>query len=135
MKVVIDTNCLIASIPQSSNHYWLYHSFINQEFEWIVSNEIINEYEEKLTDFYSISLAKNVLKLLAAAPNVIQVEAAFKWQLIENDPDDNKFVDISFASSADFLVSNDSDFNILKNIKFPKIKVLKLEEFKKIMKK
>ncbi|WP_394334326.1 hypothetical protein [Spirosoma aerolatum] len=30
--------------------------------------------------------------------------------MIENDPDDNKFADIAFASGADYLVSNDSDF-------------------------
>ncbi len=106
---------------------------MNFDFEWIVSNEIIKEYEEKLTDFYAPSLAINVLKLLSSAPNVTHCEAYFKWNLITHDPDDNKFVDISFASSADYLVSNDSDFNILKEIQFPSIKVIKIDIFKEIM--
>ena len=118
MKVVIDTNCLIAAILRSSKHYWLYHAFIKREFEWVVSNEIIKEYEEKLGDFYSPSLAINVLKLLAAAPHVRHCEAFYKWNLIKNDPDDDKFVDVAFASSADYLVSNDGDFKVLKRLNF-----------------
>jgi uncharacterized protein len=133
MRVVIDTNCLIASIPRSGKHYWLYHAFMNFEFEWVVSNEIIKEYEEKLSEFYAPSLAKNVLKLLSSAPHVIHCEAHYKWNLITNDPDDNKFADVAFASMADYLVSNDGDFKVLKNIKFPRINVISIETFKEMM--
>jgi uncharacterized protein len=113
MRVVIDTNCLIASIPRSGVHYWLYSAFTDRDFEWIVSQEILTEYEEKLGDFYSPSLAQNVSKLLAVAPHVIHIEASFKWLLIKNDPDDNKFADVAFSAGADYLVSNDSDFNVI----------------------
>ncbi len=133
MRVVIDTNCLIASIPRSGEHYWLYRAFAAREFEWIVSQEIITEYEEKLSDFYAPSLAQNVLKLLAVAPHVIHVEANFKWLMIEKDPDDNKFADVSFASGADYLVTNDNHFNVLKEREYPKIKVVRLEEFKQLL--
>ncbi|MBO0932347.1 putative toxin-antitoxin system toxin component, PIN family [Fibrella aquatilis] len=133
MRVVIDTNCLIAAIPRLGVHYWLYSAFINRDFEWVVSQEILTEYEEKLSDFYSPSLAQNVLKLLAAAPNVIHVEASFKWLLIKNDPDDNKFADVAFAAGADYLVNNDGDFNVLKSCEYPKINVIRLEVFKQIL--
>ena len=53
MRVVIDTNCLIASIPRHNPEYWLYKAFRNKAFDWVVSNEILFEYEEKLSDFYS----------------------------------------------------------------------------------
>lgn len=53
MIAVIDTNCLLASIPPQSKHYWLYLAFKEQRFEWLISNEIMAEYEEKLTDIYS----------------------------------------------------------------------------------
>jgi len=81
MRVV--TNCLIASIPRLGEHYWLFRAFIAREFEWIVSQEIITEYEEKLSEFYAPSMAQNVLKLLAAAPHVVHIEASFKWLMIE----------------------------------------------------
>ena len=34
---------------------------------------------------------------------------------------------------ADYIVTNDKHFNILKNIDFPKIKVIGIETFKKII--
>ena len=54
-------------------------------------------------------------------------------QAITADPDDNKFVDCAFASNATFIVSEDSHFDILKDISFPRLLVLKLKEFLKIL--
>ena len=53
MKVVIDTNCLLASIPPKNPEYWLSLSFRRKDFDWVISNEILLEYEEIITDFYS----------------------------------------------------------------------------------
>lgn len=54
-------------------------------------------------------------------------------ELIPNDPDDNKFVDTAFACNAHFIVTNDRHFNVLKNIEFPKITVIKVEEFVELL--
>ena len=32
MKIVIDTNCLIASIPRQNPEYWLYEAFRAEKF-------------------------------------------------------------------------------------------------------
>jgi uncharacterized protein len=133
MKVVIDTNCLLSSIPPKSVHYWLYRAFENEVFEWIVSNEILTEYEEKISDRYSDLTAELVLSILSSAPNTTFSEPYYKWQLIEQDSDDNKFADLAISSNADYLVTNDKDFNILKELDFPKVKVVSLIEFKEII--
>ena len=133
MRVVIDTNCLLVSIPPNSQYYWLYESFEKGSFDWLVSNETITEYEEKLSEFYSVKTANLVLAILMVAPNTIFTEPYFKWQLIQYDPDDNKFVDLSIAGNADYLVTNDRDFNTLKQLDFPKVEVVTLEEFKQIV--
>lgn len=70
MRVVIDTNCLIASIPPNSDGFWLYLAFKDLKFTWIVSNEILTEYEEKLSEFYSPKTADRVLKILLRSQNV-----------------------------------------------------------------
>jgi len=57
----------------------------------------------------------------------------FKFNLIENDKDDNKFVDCYLISNADVLVSNDRHFNCLKDINFPKIKLINIDEFKRVI--
>ena len=86
-----------------------------------------------LSEFYSVKTANLVLAILMVAPNTIFTEPYFKWQLIQNDPDDNKFVDLSIAGNADYLVTNDRDFNMLKQLDFPKVEVVTLEEFKQIV--
>ncbi len=67
-------------------------------------------------------------------PNVFFVDPKFQWKLIELDPDDNKFVDCAVASSVDYIISNDRHFDILKEIPFPKVTVLKAEEFIELIK-
>jgi len=133
MRAVIDTNCLLASIPPQSSHYWLYLAFREERFDWLISNEIISEYEEKLAEIYSENTANIVLKILSVAPNVIFSEPYFKWNLVEKDPDDNKFADLAIAGNVDFLVTNDKHFNDLKKLEFPKLNIVRLEEFKTIV--
>jgi putative PIN family toxin of toxin-antitoxin system len=133
MIAVIDTNCLLASIPPQSSHYWLYLAFKEQRFEWLISNEIMAEYEEKLAGKYSEKTANLVLSILSVAPNVIFGEPYFKWNLVDKDPDDNKFADLTIAGNADYLVTNDKHFNALKTIDFPKINIVTIDEFKRII--
>lgn len=88
IRAVIDTNCLRASIPPKSPFYQLYLDFRANKFEWFVSTEILLEYEEVLTRTYSSNTAQLVLHQLAVAPGVVFAEAAYRWQQVENDPDD-----------------------------------------------
>lgn len=133
LKVVIDTNCLRASIPPKSPFYQLYLDFKNQKYKWFVSTEILLEYEEIITSTYSEKTAKIILHQLVIAPNVEFSEPAFKWRLIENDLDDNKFADLAISVGADYLVTNDSDFNIFQSIDFPKLNVISIEKFLEIL--
>ena len=77
-------------------------------------------------------ISKTLMQIIENAPNVELITRYFKWHLIANDPDDNKFVDCAIASSANYLVSNDKHFNILNRIKFPKVTVLTIQEFERI---
>jgi len=129
LSVVIDTNCLRASIPPQSPFYDLYLGFKKLKFKWFVSTEILLEYEEVLTKTYSEKTSKLVLHQLVIAPNVEFSEPAFKWNLIYRDPDDNKFSDCAFAGNVHFLVTDDKHFNILKEIEFPRIEVIMANDF------
>jgi uncharacterized protein len=131
MKVVIDTNCLVASINRNRPEFWLYNAFIDETFEWYISNEILTEYIEIMTRLYSASTAKVVSEVLLLADNVILQEPFYKWQLIEADPDDNKFADLAIAVNVDNLVTNDKHLHILNNKDldlFP-VRTVTLKEF------
>lgn len=67
--------------------------------------------------------------------NVHKIVPYYFWRLIEHDIDDNKFVDCAVSAGADYLVSNDMHFDVLSSIDFPKIKVIKAEEFLNILQK
>jgi len=134
VKVVIDTNCLIPSIPRKNPEYWLYEAFSQLKFDWVISNEILLEYEEKLTEFYSERTASLVTNILLTAANVFQEEPFYKWNLITDDPDDNKFADLAIAANVNYLVTNDKHFNVLKDLPFPTVQVVTLDEFRLIMK-
>ncbi len=135
MRILIDTNILLAIVPKRSSERWLYEKLRNAEITLIISNEIIKEYEEKLAWFYSEYFAEIVLEELLNLPLTEQIEAFYKWLLIEEDPDDNKFVDIAIASNADYIITNDKHFRVLENIPFPKVRVLSLQEFKTLIEK
>lgn len=99
------------------------------KYDLFLSNEIISEYEEMIAKKFSLDLADAKLDFLQLLPNVQYVTTYFNWNLIEADPDDNKFVDAAVAGNADFLVSNDRHFRVLKQVDFPVVPVLRLEEF------
>jgi uncharacterized protein len=53
----------------------------------------------------------------------------YKWELISEDKDDNKFVDANIASNADYLVTNDRHFNVLKDIDLPFVNIINIDAF------
>ena len=65
------------------------------------------------------------------SPNVLRKDPYFRFHLIEQDPDDNKFVDCAIVAGADYIVSEDAHFRVLSTIPFPKVNVILLDDFLK----
>lgn len=53
MILVLDTNCLLQIIPKNAEHRWLFDLIKSEEIQLGITNEILAEYEEVLSDFYS----------------------------------------------------------------------------------
>ena len=73
------------------------------------------EYEEILGRKYSVTTANNFIAALQLLQTVHFTHVYFRWQLLR-DADDNKFADCAIAANADYIVTNDKDFNILNEI-------------------
>ena len=127
--VVIDTNCLLQIIARRSPYRPIWDAFLEGRYELCVSNEILDEYQEILGQQITPTIAENVVLLMLNQENVRLVDPHFRMQLIMADPDDNKFVDCAFAAGADYLVSEDSHFNILHHTPFPMLNLVTLDEF------
>ena len=133
IRVIIDTNVLRKTIKRTNPEFFIYEAFGSELFEWVVSTEILNEYEEKLIEFYSVRTANLVLEILCNDNNVIFAEPYYRWNIITEDPDNNKFSDLAIASGADCVVTYDKHFNIFKKTSFPKLKILKPSQFKVLL--
>lgn len=134
MRVVIDTNVLLVSISSRSSYHWLYKLILDNTFEIAFSSDILVEYEELISKHWNHDVAVAVIRSLLELPNAIATIAFYQLNLIKNDPDDNKFADCAFAANADYLVTEDKDFDVLKKISFPKINVVSLNDFRNILK-
>ena len=130
MKIVLDTNCLVVCLPVSSPYYCLWQAFRNKQITLCYVTDIINEYNEVLLRFYPQQFVNNVINELLLSFNVKKVNNYYKWNLITADLDDNKFVDCALNAGADYIVTNDKHFNILKDIDFPKINIIDIDTFK-----
>ena len=133
MKIVIDTNCLVRILPKNSPYRYLWDAFRQGKYRLCYSTEILKEYEEILLRFNFPESVMLIMEMLTAATNGIATVPYFKWNLITADPDDNKFVDCAISANADYIVTNDKHFNILKMTDFPKINVINIEQFIKII--
>ena len=133
MKIVLDTNCLVRILPLNSPYRYLWDAFLRGKFTLCYSTEILQEYEELLLRFYSEDVTEFTINTLLKYRNTVQIMPFYKWNLITADLDDNKFVDCALNAGADFIVTNDKHFNVLKTLDFPPIKVVDIEIFKEIM--
>jgi len=133
MKIVLDTNCLVVSLPISSPYYCLWDAFREMRFTLCFTTDIIYEYNEILERFYNQKFANDVINELLLSTNVLKTSNYYRWNLITSDPDDNKFVDCALNAGANYIVTNDHHFNILKSLHFPHIKVVNIETFKQIL--
>jgi putative PIN family toxin of toxin-antitoxin system len=133
MKVILDTNIVVTMIFPNSKNYWIWKALQYQQLDLYVTTDILDEYEEIIIRRYGEPfLADLFLNALQTLPNLHYVHKFFFWQLIPQDPDDEKFVDGAIAASVDYLVTNDKHFNVLKRIPFPNVHVVNETEFKRI---
>ncbi len=94
-----------------------------------VNSDILNEYEEILAEKTNAEIARNVVRAIMRLHTTIFQQAYFHFGLIETDPDDNKFVDCAVAVDAEYIVTNDAHFNILKQIEWPRLTIIDIKEF------
>ena len=128
-RIVLDTNCLLAILSRRGNYFPVWQGLHEGKYTLCVSNEILEEYEEIICSKTNPIIASNVIQMLINSPYVQFVDTYFHFHLIEQDKDDNKFVDCAIAANARFIVSEDAHFKHLKDIPFPYVEVIRLKEF------
>lgn len=98
-----------------------------------MTTDVMAEYEEIIGREMGVSVANDLMQAFEFANNVELITTWYRWSLIVVDPDDNKFVDCAVASGASYLVSEDRHFKVLSDIQFPKVNVVRVDDFKRIL--
>ena len=122
IKAVIDTNVFISSFwggkPGKIIELWR-----DGKIQLCLSDEILKEY---LRVMYRLNLSQErvtkLISLLGEKQNITDVNPQQHFHVIQDDPDDNIFIDCAFEGKAEFIISGDKH-------------LLKLRNFKKILKK
>lgn len=117
MKVIVDTNVLLSAAwkdkTPESVVLWV---AMQDDWEWIVSEEILAEYREVLRrEKFSIELEKldrweNVITKLTTLID-INVDVEFP-----RDQKDAKFLACALISKAEYFITGDKDFSEAKKI-------------------
>lgn len=129
MRIVLDTNSLIQSIPKRSAYRVVWDSILSGENILCVSNEIIEEYVEILQQLTNSETANIIIEAIVNSPFVEYITPYYRFNLIKADPDDNKFVDCAISANAHYIVTNDHHYDVLKDIAFPRVDVIALKDF------
>lgn len=127
--IVLDTNCLLQALPSKSPYHKLWTEIIEGKVSLCVSSDILDEYEEILSEKTTPEIARNIVEAIANLSTTTFQTAYVHFELLTTDVDDNKFVDCAIAADAEYIVTNDKDFNQLKEIPWPKVEIIKIAEF------
>ena len=84
------------------------------EITLCVNTDILIEYEEIIAQKTTKEIAHNVVEAIASLHTTHFQET---------------YIHCAIASDAEFIVTNDKHFNVLKELEWPKIVVLTIDEF------
>lgn len=128
MKIVLDTNVFISGVFFSGPPYQILKAWRNQEFQIVISPEILDEYHrvgKELSARFSMVDLDPILKLIIAKAELI--EAASLDEAVCDDPDDDKFFAGAIAGKVMLIVSGDK--HLLKMSGYQGIEVIRPRQF------
>jgi putative PIN family toxin of toxin-antitoxin system len=117
MIVCIDTNVFIQASKAGHPLSKIFAGWLARRFQWAVSNDILTEYQEMLTQrsgrlrWLQFSRALDLAEKRGGM--LVRANPSYYFQIVSIDPDDNKFTDCAIAADADFVITNDHHFKPL----------------------
>lgn len=136
MRITADTNVLLSATFWTGNSFRILKKVEQGEIELTLSEEILEEYsrvleykdiQQKIKN-KNLEMRMTVEELIAMS---ILIEPKEKIDLVKDDPDDNVILECAIAGKADYIVTQDN--HLLKLKEYRGIKIVKPEEFMKLM--
>jgi len=132
VRVVIDTNVVVsAALKDRVPEELILFVIGNNEFEWVASAEIVEEYLSVLKR-KKFSLPRPIIQRWANAFKqyvaLVTVEEKFNFP---RDQKDAKFLECALSAQVDYLISGDKDFEGA--YKLGKTIIISVSEFKQLI--
>lgn len=127
MKVILDTNVLISATFWEGDSSKIVKKVEDKEIELILSKDILDEFkgvlgykeiQEKIKN-KNLEMKRTVEKIISISSIV---EPKNRFNVVEGDSDDDKFLECAVEGNANFIVSQDN--HLLKLKEFKGIKIL-----------
>jgi len=131
MRIVADTNVLIASIFWNGIPYKIIKHALERKCEIITSTHILNEVRDVLNKEFNLSGQEidDVVNGILAYAAIIEPANVIR---VVRDANDDMIISCALTAKADFIVTRDKDLLVLKEYKNIQIKTP--EEFLSIAK-
>ena len=133
VKIVLDTNAVISALGRKSPYKIVINKLLEDKYDLFVTTDILLEYEEIIAQLHNPTIAETFLEVLSVLPNVHQSTVYYHFLLITHDAEDDKFADCAIAQGVHYLVTDDKHYNVLVNLGFPKVNLLKIKEFRDLL--
>ena len=118
MTVVLDTNALVQVFGARSPFLPLQQAILDGRVTLALSTPMLLEYEEVMTRYGGSTRWPRVWRALEMTHelhgNLRQITPTYHWRLTVADPDDDPFVGCAIAASAQWIITEDGHFNVLK---------------------
>lgn len=119
MIVCIDTNVLLHAAKPDHPFHVIFAGWFQRKFRWAISNDVLTEYEEIITQRSGrhrwLQLAHALDLADARGDLLVNVAPSYQFHIVTDDRDDNKFTDCAITASADYVITEDAHFAPLVN--------------------
>jgi putative PIN family toxin of toxin-antitoxin system len=131
MKVVIDTNVLVSAVLKDRDPEAVILFIVERDdMEWIVSPEIMAEYQDVLSR-PKFALPPDLLQLWLRLLDCFTVSSHTGLAIdFPRDQKDAKFLSCAIATGADYFITGDQDFSQAQ--KLLSTTILSVSQFKKL---
>lgn len=134
MKAVLDTNVLISSVIATGVPHSIVVDGFKGQYTIIVSVETLTEFREtllKYPDRFHLDQEEVQEEVETIRYFAEFVDPSQDFTAVEEDPDDNKFLEAAVAGNVDYIVSGDS--HLLELESFQNIEIVEPRTFHDIL--
>ncbi len=118
MTVVLDTNALVQLFGQASPLAPLKRALLDGRLVLAVSTPVLLEYEEVICRQAGRARWEDVARMFTLIGllhgTLREVTPAYRFRAITADADDDAFADCAMAANADYILTEDQHFNVLR---------------------